>query len=73
MCHATLAHTQTVFFPEAADYIAEGKAQSLALAQPLSGPFVHAIRQAAQAHGVWVSIGVHERVRSRAHRCGTRC
>lgn len=56
--------TQTVFLPEASDYIADGKAQSLALAQPLSGPFVQAIRHAAQAHAVWVSIGVHERVRT---------
>lgn len=50
-----------MFFPEASDYIADGKEQGLALAQPLSGPFVSGIRSAAKQHSIWVSIGVHQR------------
>jgi len=57
------SRSQVVFFPEASDYIAEGKEQSLRLAQPLSGEFMTAIREAAKRHAVWVAVGVHQAVR----------
>ena len=59
MCRVFL---QAVFFPEASDYISEGAEQGRALAQPLTGSFLTAIRDAARAHAVWVAIGVHEKV-----------
>jgi len=46
-----------VFFPEACDYIAESKAESLTLAEDLDGHFVQQCRKAAMVHNVWLSIG----------------
>ncbi|KAL2914778.1 Carbon-nitrogen hydrolase [Polyrhizophydium stewartii] len=51
---------KAVFLPEATDYIAVDKEQAVTLAQPIDGPFVTGLRQAARQHGIFVSVGVHE-------------
>jgi len=62
IAQAAAGRAQCVFLPEASDYIAEhGKDESIALAQPLNGSFVTAVRAAAREHAVWVSVGVHEK------------
>ncbi|KAJ3370233.1 hypothetical protein GGF31_004291 [Allomyces arbusculus] len=53
---------KTILFPEATDYVAENAAQARALAQPLTGPFVTALREAAATHQVELVVGVHERL-----------
>lgn len=52
-----------VFLPEACDYIADSSKESVALAESLDGHFVSECRQAAQLHGVWLSLGgIHRKV-----------
>lgn len=51
-----------LFLPEASDYIAETKSETLSLATDLeSSEFVNGIRHCAQKLGIWVSVGVHEK------------
>ncbi|RUP43201.1 carbon-nitrogen hydrolase [Jimgerdemannia flammicorona] len=52
--------SQVVFFPEASDFIGLGKEEVLELTEQLDGPFVRGIQQAAEAEGIWISMGVHE-------------
>ncbi|KAJ3363561.1 Carbon-nitrogen hydrolase [Allomyces javanicus] len=53
---------KTILFPEATDYVAENAAQARALAQPLMGPFVTALRETAATHQVEIVVGVHEKL-----------
>ncbi|CAL4098422.1 unnamed protein product, partial [Meganyctiphanes norvegica] len=48
---------QMVFLPEACDYIAESKEQSLEMAEPLSGPLMQRYCGLAASAGVWLSLG----------------
>ncbi|KAL8386411.1 hypothetical protein RB599_008015 [Gaeumannomyces hyphopodioides] len=57
---ASAAGAKVLFLPEASDYIAESRQQSLALAQPeSSSPFVLGLQAAAREHGVDVNVGIH--------------
>ena len=51
-----------LFLPEATDYISESKEQGLAMAQPLEGEFVTALKKQAKESSLWLSVGVHERI-----------
>jgi len=58
-----------LFLPEAADYIAESKDQSLSLAQSLDGEFVSSIKEHALKSNIWVSVCCHEKVRLKNSKC----
>ncbi|KAJ1948420.1 Carbon-nitrogen hydrolase, partial [Linderina macrospora] len=49
-----------VFLPEASDFIPERRDHTAQQAQPLDGPFMKEIQQAAKDNNIWVSIGIHE-------------
>lgn len=52
-----------VFLPEACDYIAGNKVQSVAMAESLDGPLVEQYKSLAKSFGVWLSLGgLHIRV-----------
>jgi hypothetical protein len=46
-----------VFLPEAVDYIAESKQQSIEMAEDLSGTTISKYRDLAKQLGIWLSIG----------------
>lgn len=48
---------QMLFFPEACDYIAESKPQSVEMAETLDGDTMSRFCQAAQEHRLWLSVG----------------
>ncbi|XP_076235129.1 ntrilase and fragile histidine triad fusion protein NitFhit [Calliopsis andreniformis] len=49
------------FFPEACDYLADNKKDTIAMAQPLSGPTVTNYKEIAKTHKIWLSLGgLHE-------------
>lgn len=51
-----------VFLPEAFDYIAENKEETLRLSEPLDGPLMKKYQSLANDLGVWLSLGgFHER------------
>ncbi|EJT79552.1 hypothetical protein GGTG_04637 [Gaeumannomyces tritici R3-111a-1] len=57
---ASAAGAKVLFLPEASDYIAENREQSLALARPESSSlFVLGLQAAAREHGVDVNVGIH--------------
>lgn len=52
-----------VFLPEACDYIGESKAETLAMAQPLSGDLMKTFCNLAKENDIWLSLGgIHEQV-----------
>jgi hypothetical protein len=52
-----------VFLPEACDYIGESKAETLAMAQPLSGDLIKTFCSLAKENDIWLSLGgIHEQV-----------
>jgi hypothetical protein len=52
-----------VFLPEAVDYIAESKQQSIEMAEDLSGTTISKYRDLAKQLGIWLSIGgFHQKV-----------
>ena len=54
---------QMVFLPEACDYIADSKEQSVDMAERLDGDLVSRYRDAARQHQLWLSIGgFHQKV-----------
>ena len=54
-----------VFLPEACDYIAESKEESVQLAESLYGPLVAKYRKLAASLKVWLSLGgLHVKVGS---------
>lgn len=56
---------QMVFLPECFDVLAESRAQTLQMAEPLEGPTVSKYKALAQELGVWLSLGgLHEKVGS---------
>ncbi|KAK3908981.1 Nitrilase and fragile histidine triad fusion protein NitFhit, partial [Frankliniella fusca] len=56
-------NAQVVFFPEACDYVAKNKAQTIEMAEDLSGPTLSAFKELAKEHNVWLSLGgVHIKV-----------
>lgn len=63
-----------VFLPEAADYIAETKAQSIEFAETLEGETICGYRDLAKQEGIWLSLGgFHQKVRNEfliIHRLG---
>lgn len=46
-----------VFLPEACDYIADNKQQSMEMAEVLEGETIHKYRQLAAELSVWISVG----------------
>ncbi|KEY66429.1 hypothetical protein S7711_06169, partial [Stachybotrys chartarum IBT 7711] len=56
----TIMVTAVLFLPEASDYVAPDAhtSRSLAVSQQIS-PFVLGLREAAEAHGVAVHVGIH--------------
>eukprot|EP00123_Amoebidium_parasiticum_P001854 comp13053_c0_seq1/m.8331 comp13053_c0_seq1/g.8331 ORF comp13053_c0_seq1/g.8331 comp13053_c0_seq1/m.8331 type:complete len:285 (-) comp13053_c0_seq1:35-889(-) len=62
------AGAQMLFFPEAFDFISEGKEQSLALAEPLTGSLFTKYRQLARDTAMWISYGgFHEKGSTEGH------
>ena len=56
---------RVIFLPEAFDYIAGSRQQTLSLAEPRDGPTVAAYRALAARLGVWLSLGgLHEATES---------
>ncbi|KAI9321405.1 putative NIT2-nitrilase [Dichotomocladium elegans] len=54
-----------IFLPEASDFIAASTLDAIALTTSLDeSEFVQSVRESAKAEGVWVSVGVHEKVRT---------
>ncbi|WYZ36759.1 hypothetical protein EsH8_II_000265 [Colletotrichum jinshuiense] len=57
---AAVGGAKVLFLPEASDYIASSPQESLSLAQPQSqSPFVLGLQEAAKAHSLAVSVGIH--------------
>ena len=53
-----------VFLPEACDYIADSKQQSMDFAETLEGETISKYRQLARELSVWISIGgFHQKVK----------
>ncbi|XP_076686326.1 ntrilase and fragile histidine triad fusion protein NitFhit [Andrena cerasifolii] len=51
------------FLPEACDYLADNKKDTIAMAQPLNGPIVASYKEIARANTIWLSLGgLHEAV-----------
>ncbi|KAG0161985.1 Nitrilase [Apophysomyces sp. BC1034] len=51
-----------VFMPEASDFIAENKEDTVSLTTDLDGsPFLQELQKAAKDNEIWVSVGVHEK------------
>lgn len=51
--------------PECFDYMGRDKAESLSLAEPLTGPIVSECREIARSNGLWLSLGgMHEATES---------
>ncbi|PVD24417.1 hypothetical protein C0Q70_14899 [Pomacea canaliculata] len=48
---------QMLFFPEACDYIADSKSQTVEMAESLNGDIMKRYCRAAQESGIWLSIG----------------
>lgn len=46
-----------VFLPEACDYIAGNKVQSVEMAETLDGPLLKQYKNLAKSFGVWLSLG----------------
>lgn len=54
-----------LFFPEACDYIAESKPQSVEMAERLDGDLMSRFCQAARDNKLWLSVGgFHQKVSS---------
>ena len=54
---------QMVFLPEACDYIADSKEQSIDMAESLDGDLVSRYCDTARQHQLWLSIGgFHQKV-----------
>lgn len=54
---------QMLFFPEACDYIADSKSQTVEMAESLNGDIMKRYCRAAQESGIWLSIGgFHQKV-----------
>ncbi|XP_065348499.1 deaminated glutathione amidase [Cloeon dipterum] len=59
---AANAKAQMVFLPEACDYIAESKEETLKLSEPLNGTLIGQYQTLAKKLGIWLSLGgFHER------------
>lgn len=54
---AAAAGAQMVFLPEACDYIAESKEDSINMAESIHGPLVSKYRKLAASLGIWLSLG----------------
>lgn len=55
-----------VFLPEACDYVAKSKSQTIEMAEGVDGETVQYFKQLAQQNDVWLSLGgVHIKVRSK--------
>ncbi|KAK7102718.1 hypothetical protein V1264_020900 [Littorina saxatilis] len=54
---AKMRGVQMMYFPEACDYIADSKEQSMQMAESLDGDLVSRYRDAARQHQLWLSIG----------------
>ncbi|KAG7153712.1 Nitrilase and fragile histidine triad fusion protein NitFhit-like [Homarus americanus] len=54
---AARSGAQMVFLPEACDYIAESKEESVQLAESIHGPLVAKYRELAASTHVWLSLG----------------
>ncbi|XP_032820167.1 deaminated glutathione amidase isoform X4 [Petromyzon marinus] len=61
VCRASVRGARAVFLPEASDFLCGSGSQASGLTQGLDGPIVQAFRDMARRHGVWLSVGVHER------------
>ncbi|XP_031826776.1 ntrilase and fragile histidine triad fusion protein NitFhit [Nomia melanderi] len=49
------------FFPEACDYLADNKKDTIAMAQPLNGSTVASYKEIAKNNKIWLSLGgIHE-------------
>jgi hypothetical protein len=60
-----MSFLQMVFLPEACDYIADSKEQSLQMLEPLDGNLVSRYRQVAKDNQMWLSVGgFHQKVRN---------
>lgn len=57
-------NAQMVFLPEACDYIAKSKNQTIEMSEDISnGPTINAFKVLATQHQVWLSLGgIHEKV-----------
>lgn len=57
------AGAQVIFLPEAFDYIAANKQNSVAMAEPLTGPCISSLKELARELKVWLSLGgFHEKI-----------
>ncbi|KAH9504368.1 Nitrilase and fragile histidine triad fusion protein NitFhit [Bulinus truncatus] len=54
---ASARGAQMVFLPEACDFIAESKQQSVEFSEPLTGHFIQQMKMAAVENKVWLSLG----------------
>ncbi|PNW72855.1 hypothetical protein CHLRE_14g609030v5 [Chlamydomonas reinhardtii] len=59
---AAAAGCRLLFLPECFGFIGDSPAQSLAAAQPLTGPLMDQYRQLARTHGLWLSLGGFQEV-----------
>lgn len=57
---------QAVFLPEASDFIGKDKNEVLRLTSEAEEPFINDICQAAKQNDIWVSVGLHGKVRTTA-------
>lgn len=57
---AAAAGAKAVFLPEASDFIAPATATPTLTRSPANAQFVRDLKDAAQAHRVFVSVGIHE-------------
>ena len=63
VCVCVFGLDQMVFLPEACDYIADSKEQSVEMAESLDGDLVSRYRDTARQNQLWLSIGgFHQKV-----------
>jgi len=54
-----------LFLPEASDFIAEDRSQTLTLTEPIErGVFISGIQEEAARCHIWISVGIHEPAKS---------
>lgn len=59
---------QVIFLPEACDYIAGNKTQTVEMAESINGPTVEAYKELAKQFKVWLSLGgIHIKVTFKLH------
>ncbi|KAG9292947.1 hypothetical protein G9A89_016309 [Geosiphon pyriformis] len=70
IAQAARSEAKMIFLPEGSDFISGSPEESIALTHSHSDKFLKSLQDASIEHGIWVSVGVHQKIpstKSRIH------